>query len=309
MPQSRLLELAHEKLHWPTPKQILAPSGAGPSVYARIAKEKLGKTISELPDGEGVQVGILAANPLGDSTEAPIAIVCNFQNEVSEETLKYTYKLAWSFTRSPSLITIEPSQLRIWTCYDFRFPRLRQRQLINADFFQEDKQGFLTNADAGKYDLVIGNAPWGEKSMTLNAKSWAIKNNWKSYYKNIGLLFLPKAATLTKQGGKIVMMQPALALLFNQVSTAKDFRAKLFSEFKVEEIVNLSALRFGLFKDAISPACIITLSSLPPDGAPLTYICPKPVFSNEDYYHLVIEPNDINIVYPHEAAVNSLVWT
>ena len=87
MPQSGLLELAHEKLHWPTPKQILEPSGAGPSVYARMAKEKLGKTISKLPDADGVQVGILAANPLGDSTEAPIAIVCDFQKEVSEETL------------------------------------------------------------------------------------------------------------------------------------------------------------------------------------------------------------------------------
>ena len=40
MSQSGLLELAHEKLHWPTPKEILEPSGAGPSVYAQIAKEK-----------------------------------------------------------------------------------------------------------------------------------------------------------------------------------------------------------------------------------------------------------------------------
>jgi hypothetical protein len=192
---------------------------------------------------------------------------------------------------------------------DFRFPRLRERQLINADFFQEDKEGFRSDADAAKYDLVIGNAPWGEKSMTLAAKSWAKNNNWESSYKNIGLLFLPKAAILTKREGKIAMMQPALPLIFNQVSTAKQFRAKLFSEFQVEEIVNLSALRFGLFKDAISPACIITLSSLPPTGAPLTYICPKPVFTNEDYYHIVIEPNDINVVYPHEAILDPFVWT
>lgn len=647
MSQSGLLELAHQKLHWPTPKEILEPSGAGPSVYAQIAKEKLGRTIGKLPDGQGVQIGVLAANPQGDSTETPIALVCDFPREVSEETLKKTYRLAWSFSRTPSLITTEPQRLRIWTCYEeppkeddaiepvvnvskqeiesfnqlslagqtaetlrlhwadlvsgqffqehsqrfqrkkaadqmllknlksvrkilqkkeldddtihdllariifiqflfdrqesegnpalntnlldylyrigelsaryshladilrnhrdtyqffrwlnskfngdlfpgkgateeeretewqteeqkvkephldilayfvsghvdietgqlslwpyyhfdviplefissiyeefvskesgtgvhytpehivdfvldgvlpwdseewdmkildpacgsgiflvkafqrlihrweqahpktiqpndlknllennlfgvdidaqavrvasfslyltmldkvkpqyyweneFRFPRLRERQLIAADFFQENKEGFRSVQDAGKYDLVIGNAPWGKNTVTPTAKSWA-GEDWKITYGNIGPLFLPKAATLTKSGGQVAMMQPALALIFNQVGTAQEFRARLFSEFKIEEIVNLSALRFGLFKDAISPACIITMSAIPPDGEPLTYICPKPIMTNEDDYHIVIEPDYINIIYPQEAIANQLVWT
>ncbi|OBQ03167.1 MAG: restriction endonuclease subunit M [Anabaena sp. LE011-02] len=647
MSQSGLLELAHEKLHWPTPQEILEPSGAGPSVYARIAREKLGRTISKLSDGHGVQIGVLAGNPQGDSTETPIALVCDFPTEISEETLRKTHQLAWSFSRTPSLITTEPNRLRIWTCYEeppkekdiinpiidiskreiesfnqvslsgqaaetlrlhwadlvsgqffqehsqrfqrsqaadqmllknlksvrerlqkkeldddtihdllariifiqflfdrqktegnpalnenlldhlyrigelsakyshladilrnhrdtyqffrwlngkfngdlfpgkgsteeekeaewqteeqkvkethldilayfvsghvdiqtgqvslwpyyhfdviplefissiyeefvskesgtgvhytpehivdfvldgvlpwdsqewdikildpacgsgiflvkafqrlihrweqahpktiqpsdlkhllennlfgvdvdaqavrvasfslyltmldkvepqyyweneFRFPRLRERQLIAADFFQEDKEGFRSVQDAGKYDLVIGNAPWGKNTVTPAAKSWA-GEDWKITYGNIGPLFLPKAATLTKYGGQVAMMQPALALIFNSVGTAQEFRAKLFSEFKIDEIVNLSALRFGLFKDAISPACIITMSAIPPDGEPLTYICPKPVMTNEDDYHIVIEPDYINIIYPQEAITDPLVWT
>ena len=118
MSQSGLLELAHEKLHWPTPQEILEPSGAGPSVYARIAREKLGRTISKLSDGHGVQIGVLSANPQGDSTETPIALVCDFPTEISEETLRKTHQLAWSFSRTPSLITTEPNRLRIWTCYE-----------------------------------------------------------------------------------------------------------------------------------------------------------------------------------------------
>lgn len=649
MSQSGLLELAHEKLYWPSPSQIWQPSGAGPSIYARLAQEKLERTIRNLPDGADVQVGVLAANPNGDETEAPIAVVCDFSTPVSEATLRETYRLAWSFSRSPSLITSEPDRLRIWTCYqepptesetltpvdeisrqelesfgqpslsqqaaetlrlhwadlvsgqffqehkerfqrshsadqlllsnlksvrqqlkrlkldydtihdllariifiqflfdrkdsqgnpalnveflahlheigelsaryrnlpgilrnhrdtyrffrwlndkfngdlfpgkgaseaereaewqaeerrvtqdhlnllaafvsgeleiesgqlylwpqysfdaipldfissiyeefvrendadtgahytpghivDFildgvlpwdsevwdvkildpacgsgiflvkafqrlihrwkkahpgeeitsnvlqsllesnlfgvdvnpqavrvasfslyltmcdeidprhywqevHFPRLRKRQLIDKDFFREEIEGFRTVADAAKYDLVIGNAPWGKNSMTPLAKSWAAGNKWESPYGNIGPLFLPKAATLTKPGGKIAMMQPALALVFNQVGTAKEFRKKLFSEFKIEEIVNLFALRFGLFKDAISPACIITMWASPPDGEPLTYICPKPVLTNEDDYHVVIDPYDINTIYPEEAIENPLVWT
>ena len=648
MSQSGLLELAHEKLHWPTPQEILEPSGAGPSVYARIAKEKLGRTISKLSDGYGVQIGVLSANPQGDSTETPIALVCDFPGEVSEETLKKTYRLAWSFSRTLSLITTEPNRLRIWTCYEeppkekdiinpiidiskreiesfnqvslsgqaaetlrlhwadlvsgqffqehsqrfqrsqaadqillknlksvrerlqkkeldddtihdllvriifiqflfdrqdsdgnpalnttlldylyttekllsarysrladilrnhrdtykffrwlngkfngdlfpgkgateeeheaewqieeqkvkqphlniladfvsgqkdietgqlslwpyyhfdviplefissiyeefvskesgtgvhytpehivdfvldgvlpwdsqewdikildpacgsgiflvkafqrlihrweqahpktiqpsdlkyllennlfgvdvdaqavrvasfslyltmldkvepqyyweneFRFPRLRERQLIAADFFQEDKEGFRSVQDAGKYDLVVGNAPWGKNTVTPAAKSWA-RDVWTITYGNIGPLFLPKAAALTKSGGQIAMMQPALALIFNQVGTAQEFRSRLFSEFKIDEIVNLSALRFGLFKDAISPACIITMSAMPPDGEPLIYICPKPVMTNEDDYHIVIEPDYINIIYPQEAITDPLIWT
>ncbi|WP_413175236.1 class I SAM-dependent DNA methyltransferase [Anabaena azotica] len=647
MSQSGLLELAHQKLHWPTPKEILEPSGAGPSIYAQIAKEKLGRTISKLPDGQGVQIGVLAANPQGDSTETPIALVCDFPGEVSEETLKKTYRLAWSFSRTPSLITTEPQRLRIWTCYEeppkeddaikpvvnvskqeiesfhqlslagqtaetlrlhwadlvsgqffqehsqrfqrkkaadqmllknlksvrkilqkkeldddtihdllariifiqflfdrqesegnpalntnlldylyrigelsaryshladilrnhrdtyqffrwlnskfngdlfpgkgateeeretewqteeqkvkephldilayfvsghvdietgqlslwpyyhfdviplefissiyeefvskesgtgvhytpehivdfvldgvlpwdsqewdikildpacgsgiflvkafqrliyrwekahpktiqpsdlkyllennlfgvdvdaqavrvasfslyltmldkvepqyyweneFRFPRLRERQLIAADFFEEDKESFRSVQDAGKYDLVVGNAPWGINTVTPAAQSWA-GDVWTITYGNIGPLFLPKAATLTKSGGQVAMMQPALALIFNQVGTAQEFRARLFSEFKIEEIVNLSALRFGLFKDAISPTCIITMSAIPPDGEPLTYICPKPVMTNEDDYHIVIEPDYINTIYPQEAITDPLVWT
>ncbi len=102
MSQSGLLELAHEKLYWPSPSQIWQPSGAGPSIYARLAQEKLERTIRNLPDGADVQVGVLAANPNGDETEAPIAVVCDFSRPVSETTLRETYKLAWSFTRSPS---------------------------------------------------------------------------------------------------------------------------------------------------------------------------------------------------------------
>ena len=648
MPKSGLLELAHEKLYWPSPEQVLEPTGAGPSIYARLAREKLGRTIGNLSDSAGVEVGVLTANPDGDATEAPIAVVCDFDRQVSEATLRETYKLAWSFSRSPSLITTEPDRLRVWTCYEeppsesdtltpvfeisrsnlesfgqaslseqaaetfrihwadlvsgqffqehhkrfqrshsadqmllsnlksarqqlrelrldcdtihdllariifiqflfdrkdsqgnaalnpaflselhergelltrysnfpeilrnhsdtynfFRwlnikfngdlfpgkgsseaereqewqveerkvtqshlnllaefvsgelemesgqrclwpqysfdaiplefissiyeefvregnadkgvhytpghivdfildgvlpwdsedwdvkildpacgsgiflvkafqrlihrwkkahpdeeiksnvlrkllknnlfgvdvnpqairvvsfslyltmcdeidprhywhevhFPRLRGNQLVCADFFREDKEGFRTQLDLAKYDLVIGNAPWGRNTVTPLAQSWA-GDKWKITYGNIGPLFLPKAAALTKPGGRIAMMQPAGVVIFNQIGTAKEYRQKLFSEFKVEEIVNLSALRFGLFKDAISPTCIVTMSTNPPDGEPLSYICPKPVHTNEDDYRIVIEPQDINLIYPQEAIGEPLVWT
>jgi hypothetical protein len=646
MSQTGLLEIAHNNLCWPSPDQVWEPSGAGSKFYAELASKKIGQNLKrECSDADGVKVGILAANPSGNDTEAPIAIVCEFPRPVSAETIRETYRLAWSFSRARSLITLEPNLLRVWSCcvdpkdprsndpitvatsaslseqaadalqwvelvsgqffqdnidrfkksgsadqmllsnlkevrrqlygaglrdyatihdllariifiqflfqkrdsegnpalnerilqslhtdrilskvyrelpelledfddtyqlfrwlnvkfngdlfpgngereedreaewqseinkvrtednrylnilarfvqgdlemqsgqlslwkyYSFdvipldfissiyeefvskkpgkgvhytpehvvdfvldgvlpwngkdwdlkildpccgsgiflvkafqrliyrwekshnqkinpetlryllennlfgidvdeeavrvaslgfyltmldsinpleywenaRFPVLRNQRLIPADFFEESREGFRTKSDTGTYDLVIGNVPWGVNSIKLSdyAKAWEDRpeniEKWKAPYGNIGLLFLPKAAALTKVNGQIAMMQPAMPMLFNQSKPAQKFRNHLFTEFKIEEIVNLSALRFGLFKNAISPTCIITLRIAAPDGEALTYICPKPLLTGEDEYRIVIEPQDINSIYPDEVQQMPFVW-
>lgn len=647
MPNSRMLELAHEKLYWPEPSQIWHPSGSGPKVYAELASEKIGEKIKrKFPDdARGLEVSVLAANPEGDGTEAPIAIVCQFSRPVSQAVIREAHRLAWSFSRARSLITIEPQLLRVWSCceppqkeepetvfeatetdlvqqaadalqwvelvsgqffqenenrfkrsgaadqmllknlkdvrqqlqddgldnetthdllariifiqflfqkqdsngtpalnerilqdlygqgilsqeyrelpeiledfddtynlfrwlnnkfngdlfpgkgeteeereaewqaeiqkvrtednrylvklaefargdldmqsgqlslwpyYSFdvipldfissiyeefvnkkagrgvhytpeyivdfildgvlpwndkewdlkvldpacgsgiflvktfqrliyrwkvahdaqkipanvlrtllennvfgididkeavrvasfslyltmldtidpleywenevRFPRLRNQRLINSDFFAEDKEGFRSNEDRATYDLVLGNAPWGEGTLTPFASLWQEmpenKGKWNVPDKNIGPLFLVKAAALTKLGGRVSMMQPAFILLLSQLNTAKIFRNNLLSEFCVEEVVNLSILRFGLFKNALSPACIITfLIQSPSYNESITYICPKSSSSNEDNYYIKIEPQDVNEIYLQEAILDSLVWT
>jgi hypothetical protein len=209
------------------------------------------------------------------------------------------------------LDSIDP--LEYWE-NEVRFPRLRNHRLINSDFFAEEKEGFRTKEDPAIYDLVLGNAPWGEATLTPLASSWqkilGNKGKWNVPDKNIGLLFLPKAAALTKLGGRVSMMQPAFMLLLSQLNTAKTFRNTLLSEFCVEEVTNLSFLRFGLFKNAVSPACIITFSIQKPNyDESITYICPKSSSSNEDNYYIKIEPQDINEINLQEAIWEPLVWT
>ncbi|MCP4576926.1 MAG: SAM-dependent DNA methyltransferase [Deltaproteobacteria bacterium] len=644
---SSLLKLTHKKLLWPEPEQIFQPAGAGPGVYARLAEDKVGRSLRrDCADGKGVRVGVLTANPNGNETEAPLAIICDFPKNISGNTLKKTYQIAWSFSRSRALITIEPHCLRVWSSceepdedlqqltpistlsrtdlesetsatlseqaaaslhwidlvsghyfqehrqrfqrsrsadhsllrnlksirrqlselnlekdiihdllariifiqflfqrkdasgnpalnenvlkdlcrkkilsadyrnlseilashsdtYNFfrwlnekfngdlfpgkgeteteretewhreeqrvtahhlnllsefvsgklrmdngqrclwpqysfdaipldfissiyeefvrdsepdegvhytpghivdfildgvlpweskewdvkildpacgsgiflvkafqrliyrwkqahpekeikasdlksllvrnifgidikphavrvasfslyltmcdeidprhywqqvRFPRLRDRRLLAEDFFSDTIKKACVKNKADLYDLVIGNAPWGRNFITEPAKVWAFENNWKTTYGNIGPLFLPKSAELARPGGRIAMMQPSGVLIFNQIGTAKEFREKLFSEFQVEEIVNLSALRFGLFKDAVSPSCIVTLRPIAPGNSPISYICPKPACANDDDYRVIIEPQDINAVDLSDAK-NPLVWT
>jgi hypothetical protein len=128
-------------------------------------------------------------------------------------------------------------------------------------------------------------------------------------------LFLVKALSLTELGGRVSMIQPASSLLFNRSGPANRFRERLFSNFKVDEVVNLSTLRFELFEDSISPPCIVTLRPTEPDENPILYISPKqvrPARSTEvaeSTYAIVIEPNDISRIWPDEAVSERFIWT
>ncbi|MEB3883991.1 Eco57I restriction-modification methylase domain-containing protein [Lyngbya sp. CCY1209] len=204
------------------------------------------------------------------------------------------------------LDSIEPSEY--WE-NEVRFPRLRDKRLICADFFDETCSGFRSNLDAGTYDLVVGNAPWGESSSTPIAKSWAKENNWTIADNNIGTLFTAKSIYLIKQGGLLSLIQPVSTLLSNQQKPAKKFRDRLFEEVKIEEIVNLSALRFKIFSKAVSPPCIMSLRRTTSGGEPFYYICPKPNQEQEDTYKIIIEPPDLHIVYPHEVRKNPTIWS
>jgi len=201
---------------------------------------------------------------------------------------------------------IEPKhvwQKKVW------FPRLRDKRLLESDFFAEDKEGFRTIHDKGMYDLVIGNAPWGYASASEKGKRWAKIWGWSISNRNFGPLFLCKSAALTKPRGVIIMLQPAGAVLFNRDSTAEKFRQRLFREYKVDKVVNLSILRFGLFRNAISPACVVSMSPGPPDGAPLVYVCPKPSRTKEDDFRIIIEPTDENLIFAYEAIREPEIWS
>lgn len=103
-----------DALGWPSREEILHPSGSGASVQAQTAQIKLGRAVSLLEGGNGADIGILASDP--ETTDAPLAIVCEFRTPVPPKTLLETQKLAWNFCRSPLLITIEPHIVRKWSC-------------------------------------------------------------------------------------------------------------------------------------------------------------------------------------------------
>jgi type I restriction-modification system DNA methylase subunit len=188
-----------------------------------------------------------------------------------------------------------------------KFPNLYRRRLIDSDFFENGHNGFKTNpSERGKYDLVIGNAPWGEDIVKDAAAAWAKENKWTVADKNIGPLFLAKALTLTKKNGRVAMLQPAGALLAN--SNYAEFRNRLFQEIKVESVYNFSPIRWVLFEKAVSPCALIVLQQDAPDDSPFFYCSPKPQHGLADKYSIAIEPHDGHWVFQHEVLNNIEIW-
>ncbi len=194
------------------------------------------------------------------------------------------------------------------------FPTMRDRRLVCSDYFSEGVAGFDSQTDAGSYDLIVGNAPWGDSIVTPDALAWASKS-WPVANKDIGGLFLVKAAQLVKENGQIAMIQSANSLLFNSSSKACKFRSKLFLTHRVEEVYNLSVLRFKVFsgkahttKTSVAPACVVVMrSSKPSPEDRISYVTPKHLKPLVDEFTIVIEPMDRKWVTVREA-VDAAVW-
>jgi hypothetical protein len=121
---------------------------------------------------------------------------------------------------------IEPRHY--WT--QVSFPPMRDVRLIRSDYFAETESGFSGARDAGAYDLIIGNAPWGDGVITDCARDWAKdeRRKWPITNNDIGGLFVAKAMELIKQGGQVALIQSANSLLFNIAGTATEFRKNCF---------------------------------------------------------------------------------
>ncbi len=104
-------------LGWPQPDQVFEPKGAGASVYAEFARTKIGGALKLAHPNVVVRVGVLAPDPHSDSTEAPLAVVCEFPRGARDEELDLAHSLAWNFSRTALLITLEPHRLIAWSCF------------------------------------------------------------------------------------------------------------------------------------------------------------------------------------------------
>jgi len=109
-----LIEQASAELGWPGRSEVFEPQASERRVVVDLAREKLGPPLTRA--GADVKVGVLPADPAGNTTESPLALICEFHRQPTAEQLDLAHKLAWNFCRTRLLITLECQRLRAWSC-------------------------------------------------------------------------------------------------------------------------------------------------------------------------------------------------
>jgi hypothetical protein len=191
-----------------------------------------------------------------------------------------------------------------WT--QVRLPPLYGCRLIPSDFFEEE-EGFDSQQNEATFDLVVGNAPWGEGTATKAAEKWA-EPDWELANRSPGPLFPVKAAKLTKPTGFVAMLQPGV-LLYNRSGVAQNFRRKLFETYEVEEVVDLSTLRRDSFEKSIAQVCAVLLQPTPPDDTTVLFARARGRADGGSRDTIVIEATDVHELEKHEAAEDPWVWS
>jgi hypothetical protein len=183
--QTVSLEMTHTELGWPAPEDIRDPAGAGAGVFAALARAKIGGALNHFDDARDASVGVLMPDPQAATSEPPLGIVVEFRRYVGEATLRELHRLAWNFSHSPALITVEPGLLRVWSCceppnlnrpfagflvhklgppdlIEAEAPTLQRRaaralhwiNLASGEFFREHAERFSRNGRADQMLLV-----------------------------------------------------------------------------------------------------------------------------------------------------------
>jgi hypothetical protein len=151
------LDNTHAVLGWPAPQEITHPQGAGAAVFAALAREKIGRILARFDDAADATVGILVADPHAERTQSPLAIVVSFNGAASEQTLRELHRLCWNFSHSPTLITIEPTILRAWSCCEAPDP---DRELTNYLVHEITSSEMASAQDTTLENLAVRALHW-----------------------------------------------------------------------------------------------------------------------------------------------------
>lgn len=191
----------------------------------------------------------------------------------------------------------------IWQNKNHRLPNLinnpkdkslkkQGKNLFCRDTILENKE-----IEAVKFDLVVGNPPFGTTDLSESVRNYCDKND---FAKEMVLPFLHKA-TLFAPDGEIALIFNT-KVLTNTGGTYQNFRRWLFNDCYVEKVYNFSILRnakknFGgqLFGDATGPISIVFYKKEQPHDPSdkIVYYAPKTYIKSNIIEGLCIDSTDV----------------
>jgi len=200
---------------------------------------------------------------------------------------------------------LEPEAI---TAETFRFPPLEKRNLLQADFFSPEVDRLFGKK---RFDRIIGNLPWGRATMTEPAEKWikAQSQELAIGAKQIAQAFLHRTPDFCSTDGELVLLAPAKSTIFVLSGTHTAFRRQFLERYRIREVVNFSALVYGLFAESLSPAVALIYQ---PGGTthsrPIVYSVPKPSVLSERLGAIVIDASEVKYLTQEELLDRPALW-
>lgn len=191
-------------------------------------------------------------------------------------------------------------------------PKLVGHNLICKDFFEKDLP-----IPVDGFDLIVGNPPWAKvtgKPKNL-MEQWCEQENHTIAQRQLACGFVWKAPRHLRDKGRICFLLPA-GVLFNHQDKALDFQKEWLSTYTLEQVINLSDMRFYLFDGADRPTLIVRYRKEKPDRrtSSIDYITPKTELETIRAEILAISPEDQTkvrlreVLYDLSNRESALVW-
>ena len=196
---------------------------------------------------------------------------------------------------------LEPKS--IWE--EVRFPKLVGTNLFVSDFFDI---GAPFNKQ--RYDIIVGNPPW-RSNLTAKAANYVRENNFTIGDKQIAQAFLWRAPSLLAKEGRICMLAPSKSVLFNDRRPNRDFRQQFFLANRVTQVVDFSALRHSLFRQATAPMVAVfygMASGSHDQSNDFMYLSPHPSPMSEALAGIVVFGDEVRRFSRNQVVSHPYMW-
>ncbi len=172
---------------------------------------------------------------------------------------------------------------------DIHLPTLIGRTLIPSDFFDLPEK-FKDE----KFDLMIGNPPWGNAgSNNKKAISYCIRNEYFISRRQLAQCFLWKILDHAKSSTTVCFLIPTKSIFLNESSDT--FRDEYFEKINIKTIINLSLIRDDLFEKSTHPSSILKFDLEKKTDKSIVYITPKYIVANI-IQSIITDNNDIQYI-------------
>lgn len=207
----------------------------------------------------------------------------------------------------------------IWQNKNHRLPNLinnpkdKSLKIQGKNLFCRDTIEVNTEIESIKFDLVVGNPPFGTTDLSKSIRNYCDKYN---FAKEMVLPFLHKAIQFAPDGQVALIFNTKV--LTNTGGTYQNFRKWLFNNCYVDKVYNFSILRnakkkFGgqLFGDATGPISIVYYQKEQPENPSdkIAYYAPKTYIKSNIIEGLSIDFTDTKYLPRDECQKpNTKIW-